>query len=165
MSWRLLVADLLPRTGAHRTVSIDEPLPGLATAVAAVPDDQPVHATLHLERIPDGLVARGQVEASFGAECGRCLQPMAGTVAVHVDELFEPRPIEGETYLLDHDQIDLAPLVRDAVMLELPHAPLCRPDCAGLCPRCGIDRNRETCDCPDEEPDGRWDALKDLRLD
>jgi uncharacterized protein len=164
MSWRVVVSDLLPRMGSTRTVAVSEGLEQLSNGVAAVGDDAPVSVELHLERIPDGLVARGMVRATYRAECGRCLQGVGGDIAVHVDELFEPDPVPGETYLLDHDAVDLAPLVRDAVVLELPRTALCRPDCAGLCPRCGTDRNTEACDCPLTDPDPRWDALRSLSL-
>jgi uncharacterized protein len=85
-------------------------------------------------------------------------------VRVHVDELFEEEPIEGETYRLDHDVLDLEPMVRDALALELPPAPVCQEACQGLCPTCGIDRNHATCDCGAEEPDPRWAALRSLDL-
>ncbi len=56
-------------------------------------------------------------------------------------------PGDDEAYPLEHDFVDLAPLARDAILLDLPLAPLCREDCKGLCPYCGIDRNEETCAC------------------
>jgi uncharacterized protein len=117
-----------------------------------------------LERISDGLVVRGAVGAAWTAVCSRCLAPVTGVVEVHVDELYEPHPLEGETYPLDDDVLDLEPLVRDCLVLELPAAPLCRPECAGLCPSCGIDRNVATCDCSTEDFDPRWAALRSLDL-
>ena len=76
---------------------------------------------------------RGTLTAAWTAACSRCLEPVAGEISVHVDELFETLPLEGETYQLDEDVIDLEPMVRDALLLELPLAPLCSADCAGLC--------------------------------
>ena len=68
-----------------------------------------------------------------------------------------------ETYPLVDHEVDLEPLVRDAVLLELPLAPLCRADCQGLCPFCGVNRNDEACGC--EAPaDPRWSALDVLRV-
>jgi uncharacterized protein len=83
---------------------------------------------------------------------------------VHADELFEQDPLEGETYRLDDDAVDLEPLVRDALLLELPAVPLCAPECRGLCPVCGADRNETTCDCRTDEPDPRWAALESLEI-
>jgi uncharacterized protein len=119
---------------------------------------------LHLERVSEGVVARGEIDAPWHAECSRCLQPVAGTNSVHVDELFEPEPVDGETYKLDHDWLDLEPLVRDALVLELPPTPLCEPGCRGLCPNCGTDRNTSTCDCTTVTTDPRWAALRALEL-
>ena len=66
--------------------------------------------------------------------CRRCLEPVEGEAEASVKEIFERHPVEGETYLLDGESIDLEPLVRDAVLLALPLAPLCREDCPGPAP-------------------------------
>jgi uncharacterized protein len=117
-----------------------------------------------LERIPEGVVVRAEVRAAWIGACSRCVDPVSGEARVHVDELFEPEPLAGETYRLGDDEIDLEPLVRDAILLELPLAPRCRAECAGLCPRCGADRNRTGCDCRVETDDPRWAALRSLEL-
>ena len=161
---RIIVADLLRRPGAQRDVSIDAPLPDLAAGPVAVPPDAAVHIDATLERIPEGIVVRGEVDVVWAAECSRCLKPVQGTLAVGIDELFEPHPIDGETYLLDHDVIDLDQVVRDNVLLELPPAPHCREDCRGLCPTCGADRNEAECGCVEETSDPRWAELRSLEL-
>jgi uncharacterized protein len=162
--FRINVADLLKRPGAQRAVSVVAPLAGLAGPAAGVPDDAPVGLDLTLERVSEGIVVRGSVRARWSAPCSRCLAPVTGDIAVHVDELYEPTPLEGETYPLVEDVLDLEPLVRDATLLELPGVPLCRPDCAGLCGECGADRNAVSCDCGTSEPDPRWAALRSLDL-
>ena len=64
---------------------------------------------------------------------------------------------------MEKDLVDLAPLVHDAILLDLPLAPLCREDCRGLCPHCGIDRNDASCDC--QVPiNPRWATLDELRF-
>jgi uncharacterized protein len=160
---RVSVTDLR-RPGAARDVDVSATLPGLRTDAVEVPSDQPVHAHLHLERVSDGIVARGEIDARWQGLCSRCLQPVAGATAVHVDELFEEAAVEGETYRLDHDVVDLEPLVRDVLMLELPLAPLCDAECRGLCPNCGTDRNTSTCDCELASADPRWAGLRSLDL-
>ena len=80
-------------------------------------------------------------------------------------ELFEERASEGESYPLVHDQVDHEPLAREAVLLELPQAPLCRDDCRGLCATCGADLNEGPCGCVPEDRDARWAALDALRPD
>ena len=88
---------------------------------------------------------------------------MDGEVAAEVEELFVTDSEEGETYPILGDHIDLEPMVREVLVLGLPMAPVCRPDCAGLCPTCGVDRNRGPCACPAGETDPRWAALDALR--
>jgi uncharacterized protein len=160
---RVSVTDLR-RPGTTRDVDVSATLPDLRTDAVEVPKSEPIHVHLHLERVSDGVVVRGEIDAPWQAVCSRCLQPVSGTISVHVDELFEPDAIEGETYKLDHEWLDLEPLVRDALVLELPHTPLCGPDCRGLCPSCGTDRNTSTCDCAPDDTDPRWAALRALEL-
>jgi DUF177 domain-containing protein len=160
---RVSVADLR-RPGAARDVDVTATGVDFPSDGVEVPVDQPVHVHLHLERISEGVVARGEVDTVWRGLCSRCLKPVEGALTVHVDEMFEAEPIEGETYKLDAEVLDLEPLVRDALVLELPHTPLCDPDCLGLCPVCGTDRNLATCECSDETPDPRWQALRSLEL-
>jgi uncharacterized protein len=160
---RISVADLrLP--GATRDVDLAAPVADLHGDAVALPPGEPVHVQLHLERVSEGIVARGEIEATWEGPCSRCLTSVGGRAHVHVDELFEPNPIEGETYALEHDVIDLALMVRDALVLEFPHTPLCGPECRGLCPNCGTDRNAGSCDCTTEEVDERWAALRSLDI-
>jgi uncharacterized protein len=68
-----------------------------------------------------------------------------------------------DVFPFDGEKVDLEPLFREQFVLAVPFAPLCREDCAGLCPQCGIDRNTGTCSC--EKPiDPRLAALKGLKL-
>ena len=97
----------------------------------------------------------GHVTRPWTGKCRRCLAPASGPLEVPVRELYTEDGDGEETYPLVGDEMDLEPLVRDAVLLELPLAPLCRPDCLGLCPFCGVNRNEEACSC--EAPtDPRW---------
>ena len=123
----------------------------LGNGAASVPDDEPVRVEGTLERIGEGVVVRGTVHAPWRASCSRCL-PVEGTIDVHVDGSSRPRRSPGETYQLDDDALDLLPLVRDVLLLELPTAPLCRDDCAGICPECGADRNVTACECGTKNP-------------
>jgi uncharacterized metal-binding protein YceD (DUF177 family) len=75
----------------------------------------------------------------------------------------EHTSLETETEPIVGDQIDFTLLVREAVLLAVPDAPLCRADCPGLCPQCGADRASTTCSCVVETRDPRWAALDALR--
>lgn len=163
-AFRTNVADLLHRPGSRRALHLAAPLPGLAVTGSSVPDDAPVTVDVLLERVHEGIVVRGAVRAHWDASCSRCLRPIGGEVECEVQELFEATPLDGETYPLEHDTVELALPIRDMVLLELPVAPLCRPDCAGLCPVCGCDRNDDPCSCDQTTPDPRWAALSQLEL-
>jgi uncharacterized protein len=138
------------------------PADGLFVTGSEVPDGAEVEVDLLLEPVGHAIQAKGTVRAPWQAVCARCLKPVDGTLVADVLELFEDEPVEDETYPLAHDQIDLEPLAREAVVLELPEAPLCKEDCRGLCAQCGADLNEAACPC--EAPvDPRWAALDDLR--
>jgi uncharacterized protein len=161
---RIPLAAALRHPGNARPVVAAAELDGLSGVAAEVAAGSPVAIDLMLERVPEGIVVRGTITATWNAACSRCLEPVAGEISVHVDELFETHPLEGETYKLDEDVIDLEPLVRDALLLELPLAPLCAADCAGLCATCGVNRNLTHCECVTQEIDPRWAALRSLEL-
>jgi uncharacterized protein len=164
-AFRIPVTDLVRRPGASREVRVTSTLADIRGPGAEVPADRPITVDVTLERVPEGLVVRGSIEAGWEAACSRCLAPVGGELAVRVGELYERQPLEGETYLLSEDDvIDLEPLVRDALLLELPAVPLCRVDCQGLCPNCGVDHNSTTCECVSDEPDSRWAALRSLDI-
>jgi uncharacterized protein len=160
---RIPLAAALRHPGNARSVESAVQLDGLV-GVAAQISTAPVGVDVLLERVPEGIVVRGTLSATWDAGCSRCLEPVSGQISVHVDELFEPTPLEGETYQLDDDVIDLEPMVRDALLLELPLAPLCDPECAGLCATCGANRNLTSCECVTTEIDPRWAALRSLEL-
>lgn len=151
------------RTGNARAEVRSGVLDSLVVLGTEVPIDAEVVVDVELQFVADtALDAVGTVSAPYRGTCRRCLRPVEGKLEVPVRERFEERFVEDETYPLAHSQIDLGPMARDTVMLELPRAPLCREDCLGLCPECGADRNEGACSC--EAPaDPRWAALDQLR--
>jgi uncharacterized protein len=157
------VADLLRRPASRKSVPLTVPSPGLTVVDSSVPAGAPIDVDLELESLSDGIVVTGQVSAPWEAACRRCLGPARGRLDVTVRELYQPRPESDEAFTIEGDVLDLEPLVREAVLLELPLAPLCRPDCAGLCPECGVDRNETDCGHRPDARDPRWSALDDLR--
>lgn len=159
------VADLLHRPAARRRERLGGRLEGLRVGVSELPPAAPIEVDTRLEWVTDGILATGTVTAPWRGECRRCLGPAEGTLDVAFQELFEAKPTEGESYPLKHDFVDLEPLVREAILLDLPLAPLCRPDCRGLCPTCGADLNDGPCECRVVERDPRWAALDVLLAD
>jgi uncharacterized protein len=124
--------------------------------------------------VPDGIVARGTVDARWEGECSTCLRDLSADLTVGVGELFEARPIDGDTYPIEGHEIDLEQLVRDALLLELPLAPVCeRDDCAPVAvpgvlvggPDLAADPTSSDGSSPDDVPaDPRWAALSELEL-
>lgn len=151
----------------HRRGHIEE----VAVTASRMAPGAEADADVVLEVADGGIVVSGVVDAPWVGECCRCLKPVRGTTKLEVQELYRTRAVgedpeeDEETYPLGHETLDLRPLVRDAVVLGLPLTPLCRPDCAGLCPQCGADLNAGECSCPAPLGDPRWAALDVLKSD
>ena len=160
------VTELRRRPGTQREVEVAAPVEGLAITTARVPEGAEVEVVGLLEAIEGAITLTGTVRAPWVAECRRCLDEVTGLAEVEVSEVFETRPTPGETYPIDGDDIDLEPVVRDAVLLHLPLAPLCREDCRGPAPEvfpalpADEDLPAED-DAPARDP--RWAALDVLR--
>jgi len=148
----------------------ETPLEPLVVAGTRIDPARPVVVDLEVEAILGGVVVEGSVEVPWIGECRRCLEPVSGVADVAVREVFETRPVDGETYPLGSEVLDLEPMVRDAALLALPLAPVCGDECAGPAPErfpTGAAGTEEDVDDPDEEPprDPRWAALDALRGD
>jgi uncharacterized protein len=131
---------------------------------SVVPLDAEAECDVTLRPFNGGIAAVGTVSAPWVGVCRRCTAPVAGELRIAVQERFVNAPLsaEDDLYPIEDDTIDLGPMVRDAVVLELPAAPLCRDDCRGLCPQCGADRNEGECGCVAPR-DPRWANLDVLR--
>ena len=110
-----------------------------------------------------------KAEAVSTAEtrCSRCLEPVSLPVKATVDAVFDrqPDPEDPDLYSFEASTIELTDAVRDALLLELPLRILCKPDCRGLCPVCGINLNKGTCTCQEgAEVTNPFSALKNYVL-
>lgn len=164
------VAELLRHPGERRPIERSVPLGPVGTSTAQVEADVPVDVEVVLESITgSSVVVEGTVAAPWTATCRRCLEPVEGQLESPVREVFEPHATEGETYPLVQGEIDLEPLVRDAVLLGLPLAPLCRPDCPGPDPGdypvVAAEDTADSSAVAGPRPlDPRWAALDQLEL-
>ncbi len=139
------------------------PIDDLACSGSEVSAGSELRADVTFESIAGGVSVTGVVTAPWTGACRRCLVTASGTLTIPVRELYTEDGDGEDTYPLTDDEVDLEDLVHDAVLLELPLAPLCGEGCLGLCPMCGINRNEQNCRC--ETPrDGRWAALDVLRV-
>jgi len=152
--------ELFRHPGARQRVTLAGPLPGVALSTAQLTGDDVV-ADVVLEAQAGQVIVSGTVTARWAGECRRCLEPTAGDLTVELQELFDPHPVEGETYPLGRDDIDLEPVLREALALALPLAPLCREDCPGPDP----DAHPVRTDDAEAPADPRWAALDRLRFE
>jgi len=153
-----------------RTVSRTVAAPaGLSGELVGVAEGSDLALDLRLESVSEGVLVSGTVSVMLAGECARCLDPLASTLEVDVMQLFvypgrevESDADDDEIGLLVDDYIDLQPVLRDAVVLALPLAPVCRDDCPGLCPECGVQLASVGPDHRHDEVDPRWAALRQL---
>lgn len=136
---------------------------------------EPIDGRVRLVRTNRGILASADLRASLALECSRCLRDVAFPVEVRIQEEYLPTldlttgralPTSEEPDVLrltDHHELDLETPIREALQLAEPIAPLCRPDCPGLCVVCGgrLDEGRH--DHPDDEIDPRLEALRGFR--
>lgn len=123
------------------------------------------HGSAIVGRTPQGLLVTGGFECTFKVECVRCLREFDHTVQWELTELYafnEKSVTDSGLILPDDAQIDLAPLIRDYALTEVPISPVCKPDCKGLCPTCGQDLNKKDCGHHADENDSPFLTLKDL---
>ena len=159
--------ELGRRPGSQRKLSLEVPAPAqLGIEFLGVPEGDPVYLDLRLEAVMEGVLLTGTATATLVGECVRCLGAISDESRVALQELYTydaPDTDEDEDVSkLEDDLLDLEPLLRDAVVLSLPFQPVCREDCPGLCPECGV----RLADDPDHQHeqaiDPRWAGLEGL---
>lgn len=126
------------------------------------------HGRAIISRTPQGLLLTGVFEGTLTAECVRCLREFDQTIHWEMTELyaFNQKSVTDSGLILpDNAHIDLAPLIRDYAITEVPIKPVCKPDCQGLCPTCGQDLNQKDCGHRGETGNSPFSILKDLLED
>ena len=127
-----------------------------------------IEGTVEMLRTDSTILVTAELGAQTTRACSRCLEPARIDLGVLIEEEFHPVNIDlgaGPRYgrgepddlpddealiIDDRNMLDLSEVIRQALTVALPMAPLCRPDCAGICPVCSRDRNKEPCDCEKE---------------
>lgn len=135
-----------------------------------------VQGKVTLTRLNRGLLVRATLHTELEVTCSRCLTSLSCPLTLNIEEEFFPTidvfygtpmplPDESDCFTIDeHHILDLTEAVYQYVMMAIPMKPLCREDCAGICPGCGHNLNLEACGCQHQETDPRWDKLKKLVL-
>jgi len=135
----------------------------------------PVKLTARVSKDAQKVRLAGRVQTTLETDCGRCLEPFTVPVDAKLDLMFLPETgdgavqVAGEKEVREEDTgvsfykdetIDLGEVMRDEFFLVLPMKPLCKDDCKGLCPICGVNWNRDVCTCKEEWVDPRLAPLK-----
>ena len=143
----------------EEAVQIEDPLAGEVTVPCRIElDYRQTSGTFHFH---------GRVEGEFPSQCHRCLDPVHVPVGGDFDLMVRRGEHGGETaddlvvLSPSQHQLDLTPMIRETVVLNEPMIVLCSESCRGLCPVCGANWNRDTCN-HGEAPDPRWDALRNV---
>ncbi|GAA2101847.1 DUF177 domain-containing protein [Microlunatus panaciterrae] len=155
--------ELGRRAGAMKEVrtSVDAPA-DLGIAVIGVPPGSPIELDVRLEAVVEGVLVTGTAVVEVQGECVRCLEQISDELEIDIQELFVypgSEATEDEASRLEGDLLDLEPLVRDQVVLDLPFQPLCREDCRGLCVECGANLNADPGHDHQTRIDPRWGQL------
>lgn len=149
--------------GRSKEVVRDVPAPdSFGNDVIGVPTTSPIHLDLRLEGVGDGVLVTGAAGVQLRGECARCLTEISADAEIDLQELFlfpGIDPDDAEASRVEGDLVDLEPVLRDAAVLDLPFIPLCREDCAGLCPVCGVDLNKDPEHDHGQATDPRWATL------
>src|SRR6266576_1394926 len=161
--------ELGRRPGSMREVRRCAPAPpGFGLDLVAVPAGSALDLDLRLEAVMEGVLVSGKAHARVAGECARCLDPVTTTVEAEICELYAypgHAPDDDDIGRLDGDFIDFEPRLRDAIVLALPLRPVCREDCPGLCPTCGVRLADAPADHSHEASDERWAALRLVHFD
>lgn len=149
----------------HESIQIDS----LQSEVSGLLSMEPVNVDAHVFKLDPHLIqvdAKQSTVAKF--TCSRCLKTFEQSLRMEWAEQFTDvadraqENEEQEIHLIEGNVLDLTPYIREAVILHIPYAPVCREDCKGLCPKCGIDQNIDSCQCETRSIDPRLAKLQEL---
>ena len=133
-----------------------------------------VQGKVSLMRTDRNILVKGVLDTEVELTCSRCLSPFNCPLTLNIEEEYFPTtdvvtgaslPLHDEPGCFTIDKrhvLDLTEAVRQYALLAIPMKPLCREDCAGLCPNCGHNLNRGPCGCPPQGADPRWSELSKL---
>ncbi len=172
---RLDLTEIARTIGMHAEQAIDEPCP----AELGLDCTSNVRGILKLSNTGSLLIMNGKISADVKFPCSRCLVDFSMPIEAPIEEQFRIEkigdaamilPMEeedeaAETALVKNNVLDVDELIRQNLLLVLPIQPLCKEDCAGLCPTCGENLNVRQCSCPPGDLESPFHALADLLED
>jgi len=144
---------------------LKEPIGSVGHYLINEGDDSPVYGEVDLLRTDRGIFVSGTLETTLKAVCSRCLSSFVQPLTLKIEEEYLSKAEEGAFTIEGNQEIDLSEAVRQYALLALPMKPLCRGECAGLCPSCGYNLNLGACSCPPSGIDPRFAQLAKLASD
>lgn len=164
--YTISVHDLMHKPGQMRELKLDIETPeSMGEGIAIVPKGVELDLDVRLESVHEGILATGEVFVDADAQCSRCLEPLTVPVEVDFQELFAYSLTNEDDLVVQDEQIDLEPVIRDAVVLNLPFHPLCSEDCLGLCSECGVKMADNPHHVHEAPIDSRWNALESFKTE
>ncbi|MCH3951455.1 MAG: DUF177 domain-containing protein [Acidaminococcus sp.] len=127
--------------------------------------DGPVSADFTLSNGGDMILLEGKLQFRVKTQCARCLKDIVLNLTADLDERYYPEGTEGleeDAMTYKFDMVDVTDALRESLLLSVPARALCKPDCKGICPVCGADRNVTPCHCETRSIDPRLQALEAL---
>lgn len=170
-----IAVHTLPSGGTHLETAMSPDELGMADERAEF--GQPVLVRVKLTRMQEDVLAQGRARTRVRMTCSRCLEAIEVPIDAELEALYVPQTgpygermgrrdfqcNDERVSFYEEGTVDLTEEIRECLLVELPLKPLCRPDCAGLCPQCGKNLNQGFCDCEADEDDaGPFAALRDL---
>ncbi|GFR36523.1 YceD family protein [Thermobrachium celere] len=123
--------------------------------------DGPIHIKGNITKIEDGVIFVGTINAQVITVCSRCLEEVKQNMTISFEEEFT-KSHEDLGYQIMETSIDITKLIEDNLLLNLPLKTLCSESCKGLCPVCGTNLNKSTCNCETQTIDPRLEKLKNF---
>ncbi|MDR1851734.1 MAG: DUF177 domain-containing protein [Propionibacteriaceae bacterium] len=157
------IHDLGGRSGQNLEIRRQAPAPeGFGLELIGIPVGSAIDLDVKFEGAGDGVWVTGDAQFQLVGSCSRCLIELDYDDETSFEEFFYFSAPEGEEEpaLVTEEAIDITEVLRDQVLVDLPFQPLCKPDCLGLCPTCGVNLNENPDHHHDAETDPRWDMLK-----
>lgn len=161
------VANIVRHNGESIEIQGFEMLEGLADCAKGYKFPEPVAVEGKLTTISGRINMKAKAVVKYQTECARCLETILGNCSVMLDEEFivvnqkgSEEVVDKEIYTCDGDWLTVDKAVVDAISVALPFAQICNQDCKGFCPECGINLNRQKCDCEEIEVNPGMAKLK-----
>lgn len=161
---KINVSTIKREPGAYLSFDIYENMPEINVYSGQLRFTEPVNITGKASNLGETILVEGIIKAVYEAECTRCLKTYKDVIKLEFSQEFQAsdKPLSDEIIPFTGDTLDITKTVKDAIILGAPMKLLCKPDCRGLCAKCGCDFNKTTCNCETESIDPRLSILKNL---